>query len=191
MNNGSLHLKTHLLDNARGRLTFLLLPVACALFAFAVGSMADSLFLAAAGTCIAFGIAGGASAWTMLDDTAACAVERAYEILLPVGTVVGVAAHLYDMDAVMYGAGAVALSGLGFLAGITPICSRIVHEPHSPRYGVAAMRGAAALQIVFTVAVVALAEPLVMAGIGGILFAASAALYALGDDRVTHTVAMD
>ncbi len=188
MNDGITHLKTHLLENALGRLTFLLLPIACALIAHGIASLTGVPLLGLGMTCMAFAVSGGVAAWTMLDDFAVCAVERVYELMLPVTFAIGVAAWLTRTETVLYAAGAIAFSGIGFLAGITPVTCRIIHDLPSPRFGVAALRGAAALQIIVTAGVVTLAEPLVAAGVGGVLFALCAALYAFRDHDVAAPV---
>lgn len=148
MNNGTTHLKTHLSQNLRGRLIFLALPVACAALAFAVGNVAGGAFLGAALGCLAFALGGGASVWTMLDDDAVCAVERAYEIALPVGLAGAVIGHFAGFETIPYAVGAVALSALGFLAGLAPAAINVMTERSTPPSAVAAMRGLAALQLI-------------------------------------------
>lgn len=189
MNNGSTNLKTHLSQNVRGRTIFLILPVACAALAFAVGGLAGGTLPGVALGCLAFAIGGGASAWTMLDDDAICALERVYEIALPAGVVIAAAGYFAGFEEVSYASGAIALAGFGFLAGITPATANVLFERPTPPAAVAAMRGAAALQLLLTALLVAFAEPLVAAGIGGILFALCTALYAFRDHSVAAHVA--
>jgi hypothetical protein len=189
MNDGSVHLKAYLSQNARGRLLFLLMPVACAALAASTGIFVGSGLLTATLAGLAFAFAGGVSAWFMLDDDAVCASERAYEAALPLGMLAAAVAYRLDMTMVLYAAVAVALSGLGFLAGITPTSVRIVTEPVAPRGAVAAIRGTAALQLLSVIGLIAFAEPAVSAGIGLILFVISAALYASRDHGVAAHVA--
>jgi hypothetical protein len=189
MNNGSTHLKAHLSQNLRGRIMFLALPVACAALALAVGSLMGGALLGAALGCLALAVSGGVSAWTMLDDDAVCAMERAYELALPVGLAAAIAGHLAGFEPLPYAIGAVALSGLGFLAGVGPAATHVMTERSTPPAAVAAMRGAAALQLILTAALVAFAEPIFAAGIGGLLFSLCAALYAFRDHVVAAHVA--
>lgn len=189
MNNGSTHLKAHLSQNLQERIIFLVLPIACAALAFAVGDLLGGTLLGVALGGLALAISGGAAAWTMLDDDAICAVERVYELALPAGVVIAAAGYFAGSEEVSYATGAVALAGFGFLAGITPASANVLFERPTPPAAIAAMRGAAALQLLLTIALVAFAEPLVAGGIGGVLFALCAALYAFRDHSVAAHVA--